>query len=499
MDPFNRLAPELRTMILCDLPTRSEVISASHASPALFQQRIQSHVAILKPFIRKDLPGDLLQDAIAIVTFPKKDDLANDEQIELVHDHLTQWGRKALPNPLNENYPDVLLAIDSLVIRLNLFMEDYINKATSSYLPRAYASLPAWSHASLSERLKRLYESKDGFRLHDLHTEERLRLMRAFLRYELMCKLNPLRPSAQAKVWRDTKDWVWDELENYENFDTDLNSMDIGEPSGPEMLQCVHEYLRTLYGAIISRIVTPQGTDIDLHVSSYPISADDDRQRGLVFPDHLQFNPEMYMENQDPQSFFGIRHSYIDRLAGCGFDLIMSLLTSEMSSCSRFLECFYSEVTCQHPGRAPFGCRLNHLRYYPHTILRLSDDGSGLWRRLMPDFYSVRRDDSLSHAFRRMYRQRAWAFFDDDDLYHNGYALPAIEEFIKDELRLQSKRGNTRTARFRGRGFVQTMRMDMFESPSRKLLKNGAKDYPALMDKVKVAFWKRDLINCPRL
>ncbi|KAF7547926.1 hypothetical protein G7Z17_g7383 [Cylindrodendrum hubeiense] len=505
MDPFNNLPSELRVMILCNLSTRIEVISASHASPALFQQRSQSRVAVLGSFIREELPGDILQDAVSIITFPKDNNFSSDKQHKLVHSHLTQWGQKALPDPVNEYHPELLFSIDALVLRLNLFMGDYINKATSSYLPRAYASLPDWSHASFSEHLKGPYEPNNGVSLQDLHTGERLRLTQAFLQYELMCKLNPLRPSALVKEWRETKDWVWDELGNYEAIETDFNILDIGNPSRPEMLQCVHEYLRTLYGAIIARIATPEGADIKCPASSSPATSQrPGHPQGLVFPDNLQFNPDLYVEDVDTRSFFGIRHSYIDRLAGCGFDLATSLLTSDMPSCSRFLECFYDETTFEHPSRAPFGCRLSRLREYPEATLLLSDCGSGMWRRLMSGFHTSWGDNFLDQAFRRMYRQHAWAFFDDEGLYYEGlyregYELPTIEEFVKGELRLRAEHGDPTAARERGRGQVKTMQMGMFDSPNRKPLDKGMKHYPTLMGKVDVAFWRRDLVDCPRV
>ncbi|KAH7133339.1 hypothetical protein B0J13DRAFT_678380 [Dactylonectria estremocensis] len=207
MDPFNSLPSELRAMILLNLSTRWQVINASQASPALYQERKQSRLAIIKPFIRDELPSDLLRDAVAIVTFPRGDGLASDEGAELVSAHLAQWGRKRLPDPFEEHQADVLFDIDALVVRLKLFMDDYIDKATSSYLPRAYASLPDWSHPSYSRYLKKA-DAKDGVFAQHLRPEERVRLTQAFLRYELMCKLNPLRPEADNQLWRDTRDWA---------------------------------------------------------------------------------------------------------------------------------------------------------------------------------------------------------------------------------------------------------------------------------------------------
>ncbi|KAH7153100.1 hypothetical protein EDB81DRAFT_931519, partial [Dactylonectria macrodidyma] len=495
MDPFNRLPSELRAMILLSLSTRVQVVNASQASPALYQQRKQSRLAIVKPFIRDELPGDLLRDAVAIVTFPKGDGLSRDEEADLASAHLAQWGRKQLPDPFEEHQACALLDIDALVDRLRLFMDDYIDKATSSYLPRAYASLPHWSHPSYSRYLTKP-DAKDGVLVRSLRPEERVRLTRAFLRYELTCKMNPLRPSASNRLWRDTLDWAWWELATYEALGTKEGETSGDELENPEALQCVHEYLRTLYGALMARISASTGADIKLPASSCPTEHPD----GLLFPDTLQFHPEIYMQDDEPQAIFGVRHSYVDRLAGGGFNLAMAMLTSDMASCSEFLQCFYDEVTIQHPERAPYGCRVDRLSpYIDPGLYHLSTYGSPLCLKMMPSFLANSGDNYLSHAFRRVYRQRAWAFLDDEGLYPKEVSLPTTEDFETSELQLRRRYGMPLTARGRGRGIVDKMRMGVFLSPNRKALKRGVREYPVLAETVKGDLWDRHVVACPRL
>ncbi|KAK7423898.1 hypothetical protein QQX98_000769 [Neonectria punicea] len=463
MDPFHHLASELRTMILLELPTRSDIIRASHASPILFRQRSESRLAIARGFLRRDLPGSLMQDAVAIVTFPDPTDVPTAKQTLIMDAHLRQWAQKDLQDPLKRHAPGLLLSVDALVLRLKLFIADYIAKATSTYLPLAYASLPDWAHASFSKELTSPEISRDGLGLTALTELKRYRLMRAFLR-----------------------------LSAYEN--------ESEEPSDPEMLQCVHEYLRTLYGALTAGLVTPQGAPIELSQGSYPVPADPtERQRGRMFPDDLQFDPEQHMEDWDASSIFGIRHTYIDRLAGCGFDLALTLLTEETTSCSLFLERCYDEVTFRHPERAPFGCRLTRLRDDQEPTSLLSDLGSGLWRSKFADFHSATRDDSLHHAFRRTYRQRAWAFFDDERLYSNNdpWHLPSYPLFLAEEARLQSQCWDTNKARRRALGYVPVMRMALFQSSGREVLDNNGTDYPALVEKIEDGFWMREMDECP--
>ncbi|KPM43392.1 hypothetical protein AK830_g3224 [Neonectria ditissima] len=500
MDPFRYLAPELRTMILCELPSRSDIIRASHASPVLLQQRGASRLAILKGFLSTELPGHLMQDAVAIVTFPDPTGVSMSQQTLLADAHLKQWARKELPDPMERPHLALLLRVDSLVLRLKLFMADYVAKATSTYLPRAYASLPDWAHASFSRELAFPDDSRDGFGLDALTELERYRLMRAFLRYELMCKAYPMRPST-VPAWRGTKDWDWSRLSAYESDPAEFPGGGMEEPSDPEMFQCVHEYLRTLYGALMARLVTPQGARIELSQESYPAPSDPtERQRGRLFPDNLQFDPEQHMADWDASSIFGIRHTYMDRMAGCGFDLVLSLLTQDATSCSLFFEQFYDEVTFRHPERASFGCRRIPLRDDADSASLSSTLGSGLWRSKVSDFDEARRDDSLHHAFRRMYRQRAWAFFDDERLFNNAIAafnLPDYALYMAEEVWLQCHRGDMDVARRRALGYVPVMRMALFQSSGREALVNKAKDYPAFVEKTEQAFWMREMDECP--
>ncbi|KAH7133338.1 hypothetical protein B0J13DRAFT_641918 [Dactylonectria estremocensis] len=245
----------------------------------------------------------------------------------------------------------------------------------------------------------------------------------------------------------------------------------------------------------MARIANSKGADIRLPASSCLGKHPD----GLLFLDTLQFHPEIYMQDDEPQSIFGVRHSYVDRLAGGGFHLAMTLLTLDMASCSKFLQCFYDEAMIQHPERAPYGCRIDRLsphldsRQYPGTYV------SPLCVKMMPSFLANSGGDYLSHAFRRLYRQRAWAILDDEGTYPKEVGLPSIEDFESHEYQLRRKYENTRIARDAGRGIVDRMRMGVFQSLNRKALKNDVEEYPALAEMVRVGFWERHVVDCPRV
>ncbi|PNY22176.1 Uncharacterized protein TCAP_07178 [Tolypocladium capitatum] len=196
---------------------------------------------------------------MAILLFPKtasdeEDD--EDDHRDRVHRHLKQWAARGFPDPIREYDVRMMDKFESLCLRLDDCIKDYLWKATSPHLRQAYIHLPKWSHPSFHVNVGRLPpRPKHKIDLDSLSPGEKQRILKAFLRYEILAKrFRPrlLRPGPLRHRARDTGNqidsilaWDWDMLDRYEG-----NSSELWEI---ERLQCVFEYFRTIYGATSAR------------------------------------------------------------------------------------------------------------------------------------------------------------------------------------------------------------------------------------------------------
>ncbi|KAI1500496.1 hypothetical protein F5X99DRAFT_386202 [Biscogniauxia marginata] len=140
-----------------------------------------------------DFDDDMVQDAMAIILFPARH--TTGVFSGPLCDHYRSWEAQTLPNPLrrpddecDDTPSDDLARLYRLHRRLLLFIEDYLTKATATDPSREYFCLsPLSLHSQyltykghpLSPRLSAA----------NLTGPERQRFFRAFLRYELLCKM----------------------------------------------------------------------------------------------------------------------------------------------------------------------------------------------------------------------------------------------------------------------------------------------------------------------
>ncbi|KAK7427884.1 hypothetical protein QQZ08_005657 [Neonectria magnoliae] len=180
-------------------------------------------------------------------------------------------------------------------------MEDYVDKATSPFPPRVYHNLPDVESQSSDRRVK----------FKNLHPSERHRFMRAFLDYELLCKIHHPRPNgdygqtdSSTSQWRIS--WDWKTLHHYRKQRQ--------EPWMLETLRCVHGYVCSLYGAMFARCA-------DAWVPEH--------HTDLVFPDSMLFCHEAYSNDLDV--IYRVHKSLAPTLAMFGFDLATSLVATVSS------------------------------------------------------------------------------------------------------------------------------------------------------------------------
>lgn len=141
---------------------------------------------------------DLIQDYMALILFPTNDDVtlyaSREERVKVVESHLYQWGQRKLPHPIQSHNTLAIIDLLSLHSRLQLYIEDFLGKATHPWIRRSYRYIPHWAHVDFSQDFSNLSLEKDGFDCsydikRQLSSQQRRRVFRCFLRYELLCKI----------------------------------------------------------------------------------------------------------------------------------------------------------------------------------------------------------------------------------------------------------------------------------------------------------------------
>lgn len=357
-----------------------------------------------------DLSSNLLQDALATLLFPRG---AEASAIDL---HLQRWADRVLPTPFDPKEPDQDTADCLITFWLHVvqLVEDYLGKATDPYPPRAYHGLP----------FSPTHDSVKGFDIYDLSPAERSRTMWAFLQYDLLTKVchaenfyNPILKKSGLEPLQEYQDRGYSPVER-------------------ELLMCVQEYFRTLYGSIFAYLA---GAWLPCRPDTI---APRDRGTGLVYPENVCFKPSAYAED------LGLVPSTCSRIAiylasygiGLAVNLVRASLAgslqasqlrklSKMISKEKVEDFFYSSWRygvmrarswpgCTFAGSswtgAPGMARLLSPRLYDHSRKETSDDEWDGMDSISDHDTTWEESDS---AQMEMYRQRAWVFFDDWRLY----------------------------------------------------------------------------------
>lgn len=421
-DPFTKLPTELQLRIFLELDSLEDVKRLSFASPSLLWLRRSWQEAIDRHFCAKDLHGDLLQDALAVLLFP--DPIDGISEVAAVS-HLTEWGVRRLPDPFKARDRATIKRLVALVARVRLYMGDFISKATSPRLSQARFHLPRWAHPSLASGRHELEFDAAHHRLsvQSLYPAERARLMRAFLRHEMLCKAYQPRlhdggpPGAWYKKW----DWT---LLDQEPGSVPPEGTVVREDKlafeafrDTVMLQCVHQYLRGLYGAIAIRIKQPgwfPAPDplcraLTQRPSKSDLEAAQDLDGKLVLP--ADFDDERlpyFASNWTPTYHFDEGKTYDSSLVAFGLDLVDHLLTNPVSDCETRLNGLFHEVMSVNPSRiemTPIGPSR------PRRIGRMDfwDDTETMW--------ALERKLQRQTHIMTVCRHRAWALFDNGRLY----------------------------------------------------------------------------------
>ncbi|KAF4449526.1 hypothetical protein FALBO_16637 [Fusarium albosuccineum] len=193
MDPFAKLAPEIRVEIIVHVELQTSIINLMRASPVMCSQysvckRIITR-RLLTNMVSDILGKDLLQDALGILHFPSSGNAS-------IRRHVTQWMARTIPDPFAQQLhdDDTISKLHGIFSRIIMFVEDYVSKATDPFPPRAYLALPPI--VSGGDRLfKGQTVGIKSVPFNALTTSERRRLVGAFLKYEMICLVH------KPRVW----------------------------------------------------------------------------------------------------------------------------------------------------------------------------------------------------------------------------------------------------------------------------------------------------------
>ncbi|KAJ2989201.1 hypothetical protein NUW58_g3591 [Xylaria curta] len=310
-----------------------------------------------------DFDDDMVQDAMAIILFPTRKTY---EVFSVsIRDHYRSWEAQTLPNPLRRSDgecdytpSDDLVRLYRLHSRLLLFIEDYLTKAIAIDPSRDYCGLSPFSLGS--QYLTYMgHPLSARFGAANLTGPERQRLFRAFLRYELLCKMccadDPIDSSwyyGLSSLWK-YKGQTFQQVE-------------------AEAIACVQTYVQSLHKAI-----------------------------------------SIQCESYDDLGFGYVNDNLFSELSCFGFDLAAALL--QAATAGKQGRYHVQMWFCDLCERKLEEFRMGHDRDYRDYILGFDllcekdmhyMEGPGMYRMLYPI--------GLSSSMQRyLYRRKAWAFLDD--------------------------------------------------------------------------------------
>ncbi|SCN93021.1 uncharacterized protein FFNC_08394 [Fusarium fujikuroi] len=361
----------------------------------MFQHYCKSKEYIQRAHLEAELPGSLLQDALAVANFPSKNPRL----------HIKKWSKGQLPNPFLHHDSVTIDRLDRIYTQLAGYIEDYITKATSIYPPRAYMCIPSPCSNVDQLQFRGQPTGIDILRVDTLTALERNSLFRAFFRYELVSKIQYVEDSTEL-------DHI-DELvaPTFRNFSH-------GEA---EAFRCVLYYMRDLYGAVFAHYVDSRlpGIPAETPAETGKFVPHD----GLRFPKNICFSSDTFLkeafaEKPIPKKLELFGFNLMTRLLnvprddrGCPIRL-MAEMPMRLKQEDRFQSLLIYDLFQEAYGFLPISDR--HWDEWSKIGQALRDNGSIAFA------YGLHGISLSSGLQRKIYRQRAWAFFDHAGYYPKG-------------------------------------------------------------------------------
>ncbi|KAM5361737.1 hypothetical protein ACJZ2D_012910 [Fusarium nematophilum] len=367
MDPFNSLPPEIRTKIHLFLCCKRQGLQLCRASPAMHQQYLASRRYIPRKLLARQITGDLLQDAMAIVLFPAFDDS--------VYRVMELRAEQQLPDPFEQRDYATIAKLEQLHDRMMIYVEDYIAKATASY-PRERTSASRTCRqeeaapAGLPEVRAAVQEGEPRIEWGEGETGNPHAATRAFVVSAVQ------RPGASRR-----------EIET---------------------IFCVQEYLESLYGAMFA-----QCGDAWLPLDPSTTSEQSRTSSGLLYSDTLILSADAYARDLGLSVVRGLTK----RLAQFGFDLATSVIRIATAGPDGHLRLrrWFRDLTSEYGQHLLESAPGVNLMFPVGSPRGRPDRGPpSMYQRLDPTL-----EEFMSCPMKAL-RQRAWVFLDDARLYPGG-------------------------------------------------------------------------------
>ncbi|KAM5374237.1 hypothetical protein ACJZ2D_006562 [Fusarium nematophilum] len=444
MDSFSKLPSLVLTNIIIHVESERGILQLIRASPVLLANYVRYRRTIMRHRLNNilaiDSNGAILQDAQAIIHFPSVDERSSMplSSVPAIFQTLSLWGDKAFANPLAQSDQGDITKLYRFFSRLITFIEDYLAKALDSFPPRAYLALPDLTSVVPTMYFKGRAVDVKPVPFGAMKESERCRLLRAFVRYELLCKVYHPR--------------VWNHIEGSTHAEIVKRSHEKLTLKDYEALCCVYEYLKGLYGAVFAHCrdswfpdrparskSKTANVNQSVRVKHQDLSSSKDY--GLLYPDNVYFSAQEYST--------GVVCGLLGDILPClGLDLLSSIVMSlgmdEKSG--EYLGAWFDILSSQlNWSIAPWIFDRHFARRHKH----LSVDETQIWhwqirmelqrvsnrcgficpRGPKANIEQKTRQFRIHNLQLKIFRQRAWAFFDGSRLcIGSSPHLPAWSE-----------------------------------------------------------------------
>ena len=419
----------VQTEIIVQIGLEASLRSLFKAIPSVRSHFKQYEISILHGIFRNLMPDDqernILKDVLAVIDL-NSGKYDNGDFKEMLRDRR----RKELSRP-----PDLrqLRQVWLLISRIILLIEDNVSKATSLYPPRAYMGLPDLEWGIGSKFKGQSLETRP-VSFTSLGRHERYRLLRAFVRYQLLCKAHRTFSSRFM-----TKDIFESHI-----FDGD-NAPDLSAFSS------THDYYKALWGAVFAQSGDSWLPELPTECHGAPTSLVKSPRR-LLYPDNTFFDADRYFNDLS----LGTEHrpDLVDELANCGLGLVCGTLNnlSEAQDWGGLFKIWLKELIMKVPKFSPWIYEIGYYRRWGRRTLEelvpeaweffsskvmSSSDRDSLRPYIAKNLRvnQIIADEQLELCERpyvrqaQIYRQRAWGLLDDERLYANTIRpFPTFEQ-----------------------------------------------------------------------
>ncbi|TKW55282.1 hypothetical protein CTA1_1124 [Colletotrichum tanaceti] len=195
-DPFRSLPNEILNQIIRGLDHRDNILAISQASPIMNSMICTLGGSPLQTYLEVELGSTqlwaLASDALAVVTFPSTAHITHErKKKEAIVDHIKSWRSRDLYR--RASGAERLAACTFIDEVATPFAEDFAALTKTIDTANRQIRVPDWAHESHKVRA----DPSLKMNIWEYDPEERVRLIRAFCRFDIISKVIRARPGRQ--------------------------------------------------------------------------------------------------------------------------------------------------------------------------------------------------------------------------------------------------------------------------------------------------------------